>query len=196
MRCWTSLTTSSWKQQPEARSRRRLCTAFLKSDPENPVNPVGPPFAPAPCAVRRAPSSSVRAPFSCSAGSPSACRSWSAKSPPAATRSPHTATATACASGLGMPNSGRPPGSKRLLEDILGAEVAGFRAPNFSVDDRVLHRAGVRLPLRLELQLLRPARPLRQGQPERQPGGDRPQAGRGLFRAPCQQSSSFLIPQF
>jgi polysaccharide deacetylase family protein (PEP-CTERM system associated) len=29
-------------------------------------------------------------------------------------------------------------GSKRLLEDITGAEVAGFRAPNFSVDDRVL----------------------------------------------------------
>ena len=28
--------------------------------------------------------------------------------------------------------------SKRLLEDILGEEVAGFRAPNFSVDDRVL----------------------------------------------------------
>jgi polysaccharide deacetylase family protein (PEP-CTERM system associated) len=28
--------------------------------------------------------------------------------------------------------------SKRLLEDITGAEVAGFRAPNFSVDDRVL----------------------------------------------------------
>jgi len=29
-------------------------------------------------------------------------------------------------------------GSKRLLEDIIGAEVAGFRAPNFSIDDRVL----------------------------------------------------------
>ncbi|MEJ5359009.1 MAG: polysaccharide deacetylase family protein [Desulfobacterales bacterium] len=29
-------------------------------------------------------------------------------------------------------------GSKRLLEDITGSEVAGFRAPNFSVDDRVL----------------------------------------------------------
>ena len=29
-------------------------------------------------------------------------------------------------------------GSKRLLEDITGAGVAGFRAPNFSVDDRVL----------------------------------------------------------
>jgi len=28
--------------------------------------------------------------------------------------------------------------SKRLLEDITGVEVAGFRAPNFSVDDRVL----------------------------------------------------------
>jgi polysaccharide deacetylase family protein (PEP-CTERM system associated) len=28
--------------------------------------------------------------------------------------------------------------SKRLLEDITGTEVAGFRAPNFSVDDRVL----------------------------------------------------------
>jgi polysaccharide deacetylase family protein (PEP-CTERM system associated) len=28
--------------------------------------------------------------------------------------------------------------SKRLLEDITGAEAAGFRAPNFSVDDRVL----------------------------------------------------------
>jgi polysaccharide deacetylase family protein (PEP-CTERM system associated) len=28
--------------------------------------------------------------------------------------------------------------SKRLLEDITGAGVAGFRAPNFSVDDRVL----------------------------------------------------------
>ena len=28
--------------------------------------------------------------------------------------------------------------SKRLLEDIVGKEVAGFRAPNFSVDDRVL----------------------------------------------------------
>jgi peptidoglycan-N-acetylglucosamine deacetylase len=28
--------------------------------------------------------------------------------------------------------------SKRLLEDITGEEVAGFRAPNFSVDDRVL----------------------------------------------------------
>ena len=28
--------------------------------------------------------------------------------------------------------------SKRLLEDITGNEVAGFRAPNFSVDDRVL----------------------------------------------------------
>jgi peptidoglycan-N-acetylglucosamine deacetylase len=28
--------------------------------------------------------------------------------------------------------------SKRILEDILGEEVAGFRAPNFSVDDRVL----------------------------------------------------------
>jgi polysaccharide deacetylase family protein (PEP-CTERM system associated) len=28
--------------------------------------------------------------------------------------------------------------SKRLLEDITGAEVSGFRAPNFSVDDRVL----------------------------------------------------------
>lgn len=29
-------------------------------------------------------------------------------------------------------------GSKRLLEDITGVEAAGFRAPNFSVDDRVL----------------------------------------------------------
>ncbi len=29
-------------------------------------------------------------------------------------------------------------GSKHLLEDITGAEVTGFRAPNFSVDDRVL----------------------------------------------------------
>jgi polysaccharide deacetylase family protein (PEP-CTERM system associated) len=29
-------------------------------------------------------------------------------------------------------------GSKRLLEDITGAEAAGFRAPNFSIDDRVL----------------------------------------------------------
>jgi polysaccharide deacetylase family protein (PEP-CTERM system associated) len=29
-------------------------------------------------------------------------------------------------------------GSKRLLEDITSTEVAGFRAPNFSVDDRVL----------------------------------------------------------
>ena len=28
--------------------------------------------------------------------------------------------------------------SKRLLEDITGTEVRGFRAPNFSVDDRVL----------------------------------------------------------
>jgi polysaccharide deacetylase family protein (PEP-CTERM system associated) len=28
--------------------------------------------------------------------------------------------------------------SKHILEDILGVEVAGFRAPNFSVDDRVL----------------------------------------------------------
>ena len=28
--------------------------------------------------------------------------------------------------------------SKHLLEDITGTEVAGFRAPNFSVDDRVL----------------------------------------------------------
>ena len=28
--------------------------------------------------------------------------------------------------------------SKRLLEDITGMEVEGFRAPNFSVDDRVL----------------------------------------------------------
>jgi polysaccharide deacetylase family protein (PEP-CTERM system associated) len=28
--------------------------------------------------------------------------------------------------------------SKRLLEDITGAEVAGFRAPNFSIDNRVL----------------------------------------------------------
>ena len=28
--------------------------------------------------------------------------------------------------------------SKRFLEDIAGSEVAGFRAPNFSVDDRVL----------------------------------------------------------
>ena len=32
-------------------------------------------------------------------------------------------------------------GSKRLLEDITGAEVAGFRAPNFSVDNRVLSLA-------------------------------------------------------
>jgi peptidoglycan/xylan/chitin deacetylase (PgdA/CDA1 family) len=32
-------------------------------------------------------------------------------------------------------------GSKRLIEDITGAEVAGFRAPNFSVDDRVLSLA-------------------------------------------------------
>jgi len=29
-------------------------------------------------------------------------------------------------------------GSKHLLEDITGNEVSGFRAPNFSVDDRVL----------------------------------------------------------
>jgi polysaccharide deacetylase family protein (PEP-CTERM system associated) len=29
-------------------------------------------------------------------------------------------------------------GSKRLLEDITGTMVSGFRAPNFSVDDRVL----------------------------------------------------------
>jgi polysaccharide deacetylase family protein (PEP-CTERM system associated) len=29
-------------------------------------------------------------------------------------------------------------GSKHLLEDITGAKVTGFRAPNFSVDDRVL----------------------------------------------------------
>ena len=28
--------------------------------------------------------------------------------------------------------------SKRLLEDITGVEVAGFRAPNFSIDDRIL----------------------------------------------------------
>ena len=28
--------------------------------------------------------------------------------------------------------------SKHLLEDITGTEVAGFRAPNFSIDDRVL----------------------------------------------------------
>jgi peptidoglycan-N-acetylglucosamine deacetylase len=29
-------------------------------------------------------------------------------------------------------------GSKHLLEDIIGTQVAGFRAPNFSIDDRVL----------------------------------------------------------
>jgi polysaccharide deacetylase family protein (PEP-CTERM system associated) len=29
-------------------------------------------------------------------------------------------------------------GSKRLLEDITGAEIAGFRAPNFSINQRVL----------------------------------------------------------
>ena len=37
--------------------------SYLKDNPENSVNPVGLPFAPAPCAVRRALSSSVRCTF-------------------------------------------------------------------------------------------------------------------------------------
>lgn len=111
----------------------------LKGNPENPVNPVGHPFTPAPCAVRRAPSSSVRCTFF--------VLGWVAR------RLPHLVRAIA-ARGHEVASHGSSHrmciplgdaelredllGSKRLLEDLLGAEVAGFRAPNFSVDDRVL----------------------------------------------------------
>jgi polysaccharide deacetylase family protein (PEP-CTERM system associated) len=94
---------------------------------------------PAPCPVRRAPSSSIHCTFF--------VLGWLAD------RLPHLVREIA-ARGHEVASHGsshrmcRPlpdaelrdelAGSKRLLEDITGAEVAGFRAPNFSVDDRLL----------------------------------------------------------
>jgi polysaccharide deacetylase family protein (PEP-CTERM system associated) len=117
---------------------RNRAAPFLKN-PENSVNPVGLHFAPAPCAVRRAPSSPVRCTFF--------VLGWIAE------RLPHLVREIA-ARGHEVASHGSSHrmcnrlddaelrdelgSSKRLLEDITGARVAGFRAPNFSVDDRVL----------------------------------------------------------
>jgi polysaccharide deacetylase family protein (PEP-CTERM system associated) len=105
--------------------------------PVNPVDPVGASFVPEPCTLRRAPF--IHSTFF--------VLGWVAE------RLPHLVREIA-ARGHEVASHGsshrmcRPlsdaelrdelKGSKRLLEDTTGVDVAGFRAPNFSVDDRVL----------------------------------------------------------
>jgi polysaccharide deacetylase family protein (PEP-CTERM system associated) len=116
-----------------------LAPLFPKAHPVNPVNPVGPSFSSAPCAVHRAPSLSIRATFF--------VLGWLAERLPHLVREiaarGHEVASHGLSHRMCQPLSDADlrdelTGSKRLLEDITGAEVAGFRAPNFSVDDRVL----------------------------------------------------------
>jgi peptidoglycan-N-acetylglucosamine deacetylase len=124
----------------EAKDGPPPCTwnraAPLLKDPENPV---GPPFAPAPFTVSRGPSSPVRCTFF--------VLGWIAGRLPHLVReiagrghevASHGSGHRMCAPLSDTELREDLAGSKRLLEDITGAEVAGFRAPNFSVDDRVL----------------------------------------------------------
>jgi polysaccharide deacetylase family protein (PEP-CTERM system associated) len=104
----------------------------------NPTNPTNLPFR-APCTVRRAPSSSVSSTFF--------VLGWLAERLPHLVREitarghevgSHGMSHRMCSRLSEAELRSELSGSKQLLEDITGAEVAGFRAPNFSVDDRVL----------------------------------------------------------
>jgi polysaccharide deacetylase family protein (PEP-CTERM system associated) len=113
---------------------------------KNPVDPVKPSFRRAsfavprePCPVNREPSSSIHSTFF--------ILDWIAERLPHLVREiaarGHEVASHGSSHRLCRPLSDAElreevTGSKRLLEDITGAEVAGFRAPNFSVDDRVL----------------------------------------------------------
>jgi polysaccharide deacetylase family protein (PEP-CTERM system associated) len=120
-------------------------------NPENPVNPVGKYLGPA----RSADSTDAVVPPT-SNTQPSAVKKvrctfftlgWIAKRLPHLVReiaarghevASHGSSHQMC-SGLAESDlRSELAGSKQLLEDITGAEVAGFRAPNFSIDDRVL----------------------------------------------------------
>jgi hypothetical protein len=110
-----------------------------KPDPVNPVNPVGLSI-PAPCTVRREPF--IRATFFVlgwlAARLPHLVREIAGRGHEVAS---HGSSHRMCRPLSDADLGDELQGSKRLIEDITGAEVAGFRAPNFSVDDRVLSLA-------------------------------------------------------
>ena len=112
---------------------------FFQPDPVNPVNPVGLSI-PAPCSVRREPF--IRATFFVlgwlAARLPHLVREIAARGHEVAS---HGSSHRMCRPLSDADLGDELQGSKRLIEDITGAEVAGFRAPNFSVDDRVLSLA-------------------------------------------------------
>ena len=126
----------SFKLSSPPASRPRCC---FQPDPVDPVNPVRSSFSPAPCTVNRAPSSSIHATFF--------VLGWLAERLPGLVReiaarghevASHGRSHRLCRPLADAELRAELGGSKRLLEDITGAEAAGFRAPNFSVDDRVL----------------------------------------------------------
>jgi polysaccharide deacetylase family protein (PEP-CTERM system associated) len=132
--------------------------SLLKNNPGNPVNPVGLPFASAPCTVHRVPSPELPESSLPQASSlrPQAVKKvrctfftlgWIAERLPNLVRevaarghevASHGSSHHICRPLPDAELRDELAGSRRLLEDITGAEVAGFRAPNFSVDDRVL----------------------------------------------------------
>jgi len=111
-----------------------------KPDPVNPVNPVGSSFVPEPRTRRSSPS--IRATFFVlgwlAARLPHLVREIAGRGHEVAS---HGSSHRMCRPLSDAELKEELAGSKRLLEDITGTEVAGFRAPNFSVDDRVLSLA-------------------------------------------------------
>jgi hypothetical protein len=124
----------SFKLPSPPASRPRCC---FQPDPVDPVNPVRSSLDHAPCTVRRGPF--ISATFF--------VLGWLAERLPGLVReiaarghevASHGRSHRLCRPLADAELRAELGGSKRLLEDITGAEAAGFRAPNFSVDDRVL----------------------------------------------------------
>jgi polysaccharide deacetylase family protein (PEP-CTERM system associated) len=119
------------------RPPNRLAPSCSLKNPVDPVNPVELSFVPEPCTLNRAPF--IQATFF--------VLGWIAERLPYLVReiaarghevASHGSSHRMCRPLSGQELGDELAGSKRLLEDITGAEVAGFRAPNFSIDDRVL----------------------------------------------------------
>jgi polysaccharide deacetylase family protein (PEP-CTERM system associated) len=118
----------------QPRSCNALARSHFQSNPADPVNPVKPSFASAP-----ATSLSIHCTFF--------VLGWLAERLPGLVReiaarghevASHGSSHRMCRPLTDAELRAELGGSKRLLEDITDAEVEGFRAPNFSVDDRVL----------------------------------------------------------
>ena len=137
-------------------------------------------------------STTPRPPSSRWAGSPSATRSWCGASSTRGTKWPATAMAmSAPATSAEAAFFADIERAKGVLEDLIGAEVAGYRAPSFSIGPGnlwALRQPGARrLPLQLE-HLPDPPRPLRHARCAalRAPGGRRADRDPDHHAAPVQ----------